>query len=77
MDKGLTLVNPLFPKKHSNHYCVPGGLSGQPGPVSIKHQFEPRVGFAYKPFHGDNTVIRVGYGIYSNLILRYPGPFLN
>src|SRR5262249_45420014 len=33
-----------------------------------KTNFQPRIGFAYKPFHSDKTVVRGGYGIYSNLI---------
>jgi hypothetical protein len=67
MDSGMSLVNPLFPKN------IPITTASQAGyPTNLvqfnKHNFEPRLGFAYKPFHGDNTVIRGGYGIYSNLI---------
>jgi hypothetical protein len=67
MDNGLSRINPLYPKN------IPITTASQAGyPSSLvrfeKHLFEPRVGFAYKPFHHDNTVIRAGYGIYSNLI---------
>jgi hypothetical protein len=67
MDNGLSRINPLYPKN------IPITTASQAGyPASLvqfdKHLFEPRVGLAYKPFHGNNTVIRAGYGIYSNLI---------
>jgi hypothetical protein len=67
MDNGVSLVNPLFPK---NIPITTASQAGYPGNLVQfnKHNFEPRLGFAYKPFHGDNTVIRGGYGIYSNLI---------
>jgi hypothetical protein len=67
LDNGLSLVNPLFPKN------IPITTASQAGyPSNLvkfnKHQFEPRVGFAFKPFSGDRMVIRGGYGMYSNLI---------
>ncbi|HWB84659.1 MAG TPA: TonB-dependent receptor [Bryobacteraceae bacterium] len=31
-----------------------------------KNNFAPRVGIAYRPFGGANTVIRAGYGVYYN-----------
>jgi hypothetical protein len=67
MNNGLSLVNPLFPKN------IPIQTASQAGyPSNLvrfnKHNFEPRAGVAWKPFHDDKTVIRAGYGIYSNLI---------
>jgi hypothetical protein len=67
LDKGISLINPLFPKN------IPITTASQAGyPTNLvafnKTNFEPRIGFAYKPFHSDSTVVRGGYGIYSNLI---------
>ncbi len=67
MNNGISLVNPAYPK---NIPIVTASQAGSPGNLVQfdKTNFEPRVGFAYKPFHSDKTVVRGGYGIYSNLI---------
>ena len=41
---------------------VYGGERG-PGPAP-KNDFAPRVGFAYRPFKDDKTVVRAGYGLF-------------
>ena len=67
MDQGKNLVNALYPKD------IPITSASQAGYPSTlvtfnKKNFQPRAGFAYKPFSNDRMVVRGGYGIYSNLI---------
>ena len=38
-----------------------------------RKDFAPRFGFAYRPFGGDRTVIRGGYGIYYNMAPVFAG----
>ncbi len=66
MDNGLSLVNALFPK---NIPITTASQAGYPSTLARfnKRNLQPRIGVAYKPF-GDKTVLRAGYGLYTNLI---------
>jgi hypothetical protein len=47
-----------------------GSLTGQKYPNSLirpdKHEFQPRVGLAWRPFFGSSVIVRASYGIYYN-----------
>jgi hypothetical protein len=42
---------------------------GKPGALNdpSHRQFAPRIGLAWRPFRGNNTVVRTGYGIFYNV----------
>ena len=45
--------------------------------VPYKNNFGPRFGFAYRPFDGNNTVLRGGWGIYYDNLIAWIGPYEN
>src|SRR5260370_14888846 len=60
----------------SPNYYVPGKgvVQGNGGPLirgalvdPAWHDFQPRVGLAYRPFHDNKTAIRAGFGVYFAL----------
>jgi hypothetical protein len=51
---------PCTPVTSASKAGLPQGLRQTP-----KHDFDPRVSIAYRPFNNDNTVIRAGFGLFT------------
>ena len=58
---GLYMANKSIVQNYGNGYYVYGGRSNGPAPRNV---WAPRVGFAYRPFANDKTVVRGGYGLF-------------
>ena len=72
-DSGVSQVNPYFPSNIPIEKASQAGYPTESLLASQKGYFQPRFGFAYKPFNSGTTVIRGGYGIFGNLIYRPMG----
>ncbi len=74
-------VNPLFPKSIPIVTAAAAGFPERSLRKSDFNNFQPRIGFAWRPFGGTKTVLRGGYGIFSDdftadiFSSSYGGPF--
>jgi hypothetical protein len=70
-DKGLANVDPDFIKSVAPMPILTGSQAGIPQAMrySDKTDFAPRIGFAWRPFSNNRTVIRGGYGRYFETLL--------
>jgi hypothetical protein len=70
-DAGMKYINPDFAASISPTPIISATAAGIPQSLhySSKTGFAPRIGFAYRPFGNDKTVIRGGYGRYIETLL--------
>jgi hypothetical protein len=59
---GLYMANQTIANQYGGGLYIYNSSRG-PGP-GLKNVFAPRAGFAYRPFGGDKTVVRGGYGLF-------------
>ncbi|HVP48172.1 MAG TPA: TonB-dependent receptor [Bryobacteraceae bacterium] len=69
--KGLSLINPLWKQAVGNTPFVTNDQAGLPHTLRYTYweNIQPRLGFAWKPFNDEGTVIRASAGIYSVPVL--------
>jgi hypothetical protein len=58
----LFVANPSIVQTYGGSIYLPTGMRG-PGPAQ-KGTFAPRLGFAFRPFNDNKTVLRGGYGVF-------------
>ncbi len=74
-------VNPLFPQQIPIVTAADTGFPERALRRPDRNNFQPRFGFAYRPFAGNKTVVRGGYGIYNDDLTAdlfsqmYGGPY--
>jgi hypothetical protein len=74
-------VNPLFPASIPIITAAQAGFPERSLREGDRNNFQPRFGFAYRPFGGNSTVVRGGYGIFNDDLTAdlfgqfYGGPF--
>jgi hypothetical protein len=69
--ESFSLLNPAFAQSISPTPILTAAQAGVPASLrySQKTDFAPRVGFAWKPFVSDRTVIRGGYGKFIEALM--------
>src|SRR5690606_15700420 len=74
-------VNPLFPSAIPIVTAAEAGFPERSLREADRNNFQPRIGFAWRPFGGTSTVLRGGYGVFNDDFTAdvfsplYGGPF--
>src|SRR6202035_2798223 len=75
---GYTVASAGFQQIQTLSNCTPGttacGPVGTNSPIRSNptvYNFEPRIGFAWDPFHDGKTAVRAGFGMFDVLPLPY------
>lgn len=74
-------VNPLFPASIPIVTAATAGFPERSLRSADMNNFQPRIGFAWRPFGGTSTVLRGGYGVFNDDFTAdifsplYGGPF--
>lgn len=70
-DSALPKVNPLLPRGYVD--VIGASAAGRPARTLLaadKNNFQPRLGFAWRPFNDNVTVVRGGFGMANNIAPR-------
>jgi hypothetical protein len=77
--KGIDATEPVFRATIGSTPIVTVADAGLPESLRKKdlNNFAPRIGFAFRPFRDNRSVIRGGWGVFVNDLMQFPRAFPN